>query len=229
MYRLDATPTLADHRDFMVRPYLDRLEKKTGETHWRCNVTLDQGVEGSCVGNGWTTFLNAEPFPHHFDEAFAKEIYHEATRIDSFPGDWRTGQEGTDVRSGARVVRRKGFIEHYGFAADVEEAMLWLLNHGPVVIGVPWLNSMDHPEGEYAYTPVDFGSGVRGGHCVALLAARWTGGLEGSWVYFRNSWGPSWGHDGGGRFTAKDFESLLNVDGSVACTALELAHRKRRR
>lgn len=131
------------------------------------------------------------------------------------------------MRTGAKVVKMWGHIGGYAFARDIEETALWILNHGPVVIGVPWFNSMDHPTGEYAYTPVDPGSGVRGWHCVNVPAAFWHGGKEDDWFYFRNSWGPDWGHEGGGRFTAKDFETLISVPGAVVCTAVEVKKRRK--
>ncbi|WP_273845607.1 C1 family peptidase [Rubrobacter calidifluminis] len=224
MPKLDARPTLADHRDFLLKDYLaapQELERTSGERHWRCEVRLDQRAEGSCVGNGFCHWYDAEPFPHTAGESYARKIYEKATEIDQFPGDWRSGQEGTDVRSGAKVMKMWGHISSYAFAKDAEESALWLLNHGPVVIGVPWFHSMDTPEGEYGYTPVDTRSGVRGWHCVAVLAVYWHGGKEDDWFYFRNSWGRDWGNDGGGRFTAKDFETLLNVPGAVVCTAVE--------
>lgn len=100
--KLDAAPTLADHRDHLLAAEIaaEEMERRAGEKHWRNPRRLDQQKEGACVGFGCAGFLNSAPRKHDFDSAYAFDLYHYVTTIDQFPGDWRTGQQGTDVRVG---------------------------------------------------------------------------------------------------------------------------------
>lgn len=222
--KLDVRPTPADHRDYSLSPYMSGAQAKpasTGVKRWENPIRLNQGVEGACVGFGWTGFLNAKPRSHDFENAYAFSLYHECTRIDQFPGTWKSGQQGTDVRVGAKVLKARSLINAYAFAESVEAVAQWLLSRGPIVVGVPWYASQDDPQGPHGYAYVDESSGLRGFHCVALDAVAWTGSSEGSWFGFPQSWGPSWGNNGRGRFTEKGFEILLNTPGAVAVTAVE--------
>lgn len=220
--KLDALPVLADHRDELLSKYMTPAMVVSGRKLWNNPIRLNQGKEGACVGFGWTGFLNSRPISHTYDDAFAFELYHKATTMDQYPGDWRTGQQGTDVRVGAKVVMGYGNINGYAFAKNVDEVAAWLLNSGPVVIGVPWYHSMDDYQGEKAYCYVDTKTGVRGWHSVVVDAVDYTSGTDDDWFGFPNSWGSGWGNNGRGRFTKKGFNILLNTPGAVAVTAVDL-------
>lgn len=52
---------------------------------------LDQGELGACTGNGAVGLLSTEPFRQkgvHYTEALARQVYSEATKLDSIVGAW---------------------------------------------------------------------------------------------------------------------------------------------
>ena len=217
-------PGPIDELDYDLRPHAATAAeagRATGEQDWENPLRLDQGREGACVGFGWTGYLNSAPVTHNFDSNYALSLYHEITQRDEYPGDWRTGQSGTSVRSGAKDVRRRGFIQAYAFTYDAEDIALWILNQGPVVIGVPWLTGMDTPAPPGYFALVR--GRLRGGHCVVVDQVSWYGaGDRRNRFGFANSWGTRYGNQGRANFTERGMRILMNDDSSVGCTAVEI-------
>jgi hypothetical protein len=218
-------PGPEDERDYMLAPRVQAIERpKTKGGRWWFNpLRLNQGAQGSCVGHGWTQGINSQPKSHNYDHEFAVAIYKSAQQLDEF--DDTPPEEGTSVRAGAKACQKQNLITNYAFTNDVEELAMWVLNKGPVVIGVDWYAGMDHPTKDNDYYVEPTGR-VRGGHCLLIDGVRWNGDDR---DYFRllNSWGGSnspsggWGLDGRCRIRVPDLESLLNADSGVACTSIE--------
>jgi hypothetical protein len=211
-----------DELDYDLAPFAAEAAAEgvtKGEQIWENPVRLDQGAEGACVGFGWTGFLNAAPTTHTFEDEYAFGLYHTVTENDEYPGDWRTGQSGTSVRSGAKEVQRRGFIESYAFTYDVEEMALWLLNKGPLVIGVRWLTGMDGPSPDNGYYALVRGP-QRGRHCVVVDQVHWGLG-DRNWFGFANSWGTRYGDQGRAYFSEKGLRILMSDPNAVACTTVE--------
>src|SRR5436190_19809881 len=122
-------PAPVDHRDFSLTPAIEAMAapRISGSKFWTNKIRLDQRDQGACVGFGWTGFLNSAPRMHGFDSNYAFDLYHVITENDSWAGDWRSGQEGTDIRSGAKQVQARGFIRNYGFTNVITEIVTWLL------------------------------------------------------------------------------------------------------
>jgi hypothetical protein len=190
---------------------------------WRTGyVRLDQGREGACVGFGWTGELLGWPVPAKLTDAdaYARSIYRDAQRVDQWPGE---NYSGTSVLAGAKVVQARGWMGSYRWAFGIDDAIDAIIAEGPVVVGIPWKDSMyrTRPSGL-----VDISGSVVGGHCVVLTgytratlhAERGYGVLD--LVRFRNSWGPDYGLNGSGWFRAADLEALLADDGE-ACVPQE--------
>lgn len=216
----------ARNADFPIRAVLDPKAKPRSYT-WGCNVVLDQGQEGSCVGHGVAHELAAKPVVvGGIDHAFALDLYHRAQVIDEYPGE---AYSGTSVLAGMKAAAERGFFPEYRWAFDLTDVVLALGHHGPVVFGVDWWTGMFEPD-DHGFLNVT--GQVEGGHCilgrgVRLVKAtsttvnRGTGALAGydldrSYVLLLNSWGPEWGDDGNAKLRLIDLDRLLKTGGECS-------------
>lgn len=173
---------------------------------WSAGEVLDQGREGACVGFGWSGELLARPsVVPGVDDASASRLYHAAQQVDEWPGD---DYEGTSVLAGAKVVKAAGFMAEYRWAFSVDDVVLTLGYHGPVVIGVNWRSGMWDVDGDgYVHATGD----VVGGHCVFLRAVN----VKRRGVLIQNSWGSGWGVGGCAHLSWDDLGVLLDDDGDA--------------
>lgn len=194
------------------------------EKLWKPGLILDQGSEGACVGFGWTAEALASPvrvdltrlkFPHARTAdptKFAQYVYRSAKLIDEWAGE---NYEGTSVLAGAKVMENVGLLKGYRWAFSLEEVTDALMLRGPVVIGIPWYDSMYETDGRVL--KVD--GQVVGGHCLLVIGYKPNvpefGNGPGYWL--QNSWGPLWGHQGLALINSVDLYLLLRQDGE-ACT-----------
>jgi hypothetical protein len=170
---------------------------------WADAAILDQGAFGTCVGNGWAGWGDAEPIVDTFVEKDARAIYFEATKIDGQPDDPDApggGQQGSSVRSGAKAMQARGRLSAYAFTTTLSAVREWLANHGPVVFGSDWTNDMFNPDAQGFVKPT---GGVAGGHCFLCI------GYDGDTFRFRNSWGSGWALNGDFLMTSADVQTLL--------------------
>lgn len=207
---------------------------------WRPGPILDQAAEGACVGHGWTADLTGSPVrvrfgsqvlderapgvPHE-PQAFAFWLYHEAQRVDPWPGE---DYSGTSIEAAAGIVQRLGFIESYRWAETLDDFVSTLQQIGPVVIAIPWYDGMySAPDGRLVVS----GEQV-GWHC--LLANGYDpereplpGDTEREMVRLQNSWGVDWGVEGQAWMDLDDLWALLSTDGAEMCVPLarQFAHR----
>lgn len=178
---------------------------------------LDQGREGACVGYAWTNKLLAKPstvkLPQPSND-FALNLYRSAQKIDEWEGE---AYEGTSVLAGAKVLKLGGFVSEYRWAFGVEDVLDALAFVGPVVLGVPWFDSM-YSTGPGGLVRVS-GSQV-GGHAILAtgFGVRRFGGLRGRRefvVRWRNSWGFTYGVGGDGYIRLEDLGLLLKGVGEA--------------
>jgi hypothetical protein len=215
-------------REFPVRTALParrlrrRLTRRSSIRWWASHHVLDQGAEGACVGFGWTQEAMAMPVRIHPDDPheFARSVYSEAQFIDEWPGE---AYEGTSVLAGAKIMQRHGYIDGYRWAFSIDDVIDALLYLGPVVIGIPWYESMyeTRPSGL-----VEVGGRLVGGHCIVLVGYQSSTWLPGESIRerhevfrWRNSWGKSYGKRGDGFVRRADLERLL-ADQGEACVPM---------
>jgi hypothetical protein len=185
-------------------------------------AVLDQGDLGSCTGNaaaGWVGTDNAsriglvEVGGWVVDEAFAVDLYHRATTLDEFDGVYPPEDSGSSGLGAVKALQQIGMAASNTHAFSLQ-ALESALQSGPVLVGIPWYDSMftSAPDG---VVPVDDSSGLAGGHelCVDELD------LERGLVGFTNSWGTDWGEGGRGYFRLADLAALLASDGDVTMPA----------
>lgn len=212
----------ARNEDYPIRTLLAAEPVKPNKFHyWGHGEVLDQGYEGACVGFGWAAELMASPQRVRFlnPDAYARDIYRTAQKVDEWAGE---NYEGTSVLAGAKVVKDRGLISEYRWAFNVEDIIHTVVELGPVVVGIPWYESMYYtrPSGL-----VEVGGNLVGGHCLTI-----TGYSPGRRFYregfakrevFRwiNSWGKSYGKRGSGYIHVDDFAQLFSEYGE-ACIPL---------
>lgn len=213
-------------RDYPVGP-LTAGKKRPNYVWWGSpKERLDQGREGACVGFAWTNELLAHPVVARLPlpaNDFARNLYRSAQKIDEWEGE---AYSGTSVLAGAKMAKMGGFISGYRWAFSINDVLDALAFMGPVVLGVPWHESM------YGTLPgglVEVAGERVGGHAILATGygrKSFSGGL-GSWranqgedvIRWRNSWGSSYGVKGDGFIRVADLEKLLK-SGGEACVPL---------
>lgn len=199
---------------------------------WTEGPALDQGQNGYCVGFGWTDELLCEPIVTGlptFD--FAAGLFHLALKFDDVAGEVDT--QGTSVLAGAKAAQKMGFIGSYRWCFGVDEVARGVYNHGPVVVGTAWLDSMEDPQivpgfnedvHGHARLPdmplLDCSGNEVGGHCYLITGFTRFGDNE--YFRIRNSWGATWGQNGSALIRKSDMAALLRNTGE-ACIAFDVA------
>jgi hypothetical protein len=179
--------------------------------HRRWGQVLDQGSLGSCTGNAMAQALNMRPL-HTPGTRFLKEedavaLYQRATQLDPFPGAFPPDDTGSDGLSVCKAAAEKGLIKSYQWAFGFDHA-LDALQNGPVLVGLPWHNSMFTPDSD-GYLHPD-GNKV-GGHETVLFGDDCRDTLT-----VLNSWGKNWGRSGRYKLSYATFKELLADQGDVA-------------
>lgn len=192
-------------RAFPIRELIDEdLEPKT--KWWGHTAKLDQGIEGACVGFAWAHDLAADPvIIEDLTDQDAFDIYYEAQKVDEWEGE---DYSGTSVLAGAKILNKQGFLDEYRWAFGIDDVILTLSHHGPVVLGIPWFYDMYTPDGSHRIRPT---GRLVGGHAILALAYN----HEAQVVWLLNSWGPDWGWDGLCKISVQDLDSLLNQQGEA--------------
>jgi hypothetical protein len=173
---------------------------------YRYGPILDQGQLGSCTGNAMAGLLSCEPFfddtryelAARFNEEFAVELYSKATAIDEFKGQYPPEDTGSSGLAVAKVAKDMGFFSRYYWAFKTT-SLIYALKHGPVIVGVPWYDSMFTPDKN---ATVEARGSIVGGHEFVIR------GYRKGWFLADNSWGTSWGLNGSFYFSVATWEKL---------------------
>lgn len=217
--RLDRVEEFDDlSKNFPIRTLLP--PKGLRSYTWQRSPQLDQGNDGACVGFGHTGRRGARPKPHpEVDNNLAFDIYHEAQELDEWPGH---DYDGTSVLAGAKAMKARGFYKEYRWGFSIDDALMALSHHGPVVFGFPWMDSMftTDPNGF-----LDISGKEAGGHCIyaySVILKTLANGfkLKEPAVRLGQSWGWSFGIGGTCLLYASDVETLLNKGGET-CVPVE--------
>jgi hypothetical protein len=182
---------------------------------WRCDFVLDQGVEGACVGHGFTHEMIARPvivnkwprpnFGAGNAQAFAFELYEWCRRNDEFPGE---DYSGTSVAAGAKGMELAGALDEYRWTSDVDEMAVAVSHKGPVVAGINWYTGMFNPDTSNFLHKT---GQLEGGHCLLINGYS----LRKQAFRIHQSWGQDWGDFGEAWIDHDDMGALLEEDGEV--------------
>lgn len=210
-----------DQRDsqFPMAAVVPATTERTYRYWWTSGAWLDQGAHPHCVGFAWTHWVADGPVAQeeHVDDPFARRLYHEAQKVDEWPGE---GYAGTSVRAGAKVLQRLGFIAEYRWAFSADEVRLAILEEGPVVVGTRWYADMSRPRDNVGGRPLLQPSGaLQGGHAYLISGLNLKLGRSGLYRV-KNSWGRGWADRGFAWIEHDDLDRLIAQEGE-ACLALE--------
>ena len=203
-----------DERDYNLKDFLPKgaFLKLVNEKVWEYppeHMALDQGNTAHCVGFSMANFgLN---YPTHIDftNDDGHKFYYQCKEIDGTP----LNEDGSTIRSAAKVLQKSGRIQGYAFAPDMPTIKWWLLNRGPMIVGTAWMRDMFIPD---ANNILHITGDIVGGH--AYLLNEWR--ID-NYIGIQNSWGNLWGKEGKAYISAEDFGKLFIYDGE-AMTAVEL-------
>ena len=211
MFGLGRNPSPVDPRDFKLSAFMPAdLGDLSGSMAWPFNsAPLDQEDWGHCVGFGGANFQINDPVQGACTNQDGHDLYYMCKAEDGEP----FMENGSTVRSIAKVLQKVGRIKNYAFATTVDEITYWLLNHGPVIVGTWWTDGMCAPDADNVIHP---DGQVRGGHCYLL-----NGKTAAGYYRIQNSWGTRWGVNSESRISIADFQSLF-VSGGEALSAVEL-------
>lgn len=209
---------------------------------YRCELWLDQGVEGACVSTGCGHEAAARPVEvQGITFPWCREnIYHPAQHEDPWRGcslgqrcpiePMSESYEGTSVLAGVKQLQRLGFVTSYVWAITLKEAILGLGYFGPAILGFNWYEGMFDTDADGFIHPT---GRLMGGHCLLAQAVKivykdrpsWKNfwrtrtwedvDLERSYVTLHNSWGKNWGVNGRAKISLNDFNRLLLEQGEV--------------
>jgi hypothetical protein len=172
---------------------------------------LDQGDTGHCVGFSGAGWGNTLPVDDKFTNQDGHDFYYLCKIVDGEP----KAEDGSYVRSIAKVLSDKKRLDAYAWASSTDEITTWLLTKGPVMIGSDWYNDMFNPDSNGL---MSISGGVAGGHAYVLCGVD----LTTNQYKMLNSWGSNWGKNGYAYINIPDFGSKLLSNDGEACAALEL-------
>lgn len=164
---------------------------------------------GSCTCEAATGLKMTEPF---FDpavilgQADADSLYEQATRIDRIPGHYPPDDTGSTGLAAAKAGRTRGWWKAYHHAFGLH-AILASLRTAPGMLGIPWYERMDNPEGPDA--EIKIGGAIRGGHEIEVLEVD----VDRRRIRGPNSWGPDWGVGGYWTMSWDTLDELLHEGG----------------
>lgn len=203
-------------RSYGIAPFVAGTPRR--KTIWRMpkNFPLNQGTEGACVGFGWSGELACEPIVIPADKDRAMRIYRLAREVDQAAG--LNFPDGASLLAGAQVCKSNNWIIGYRWAFGIQDVIDTLCAKGPVLLGIPWYESMYTPE----YNGLIRVNGqIAGGHCI-LATGYWPDHPQlGNVIELTNSWGRSYGIEGRGYIREIDLAALLKQDGE-ACIATDV-------
>jgi hypothetical protein len=213
---------------YMVENRADTMSRGLTNRQWeRIIPILDQGSLGSCCGNAGTGALGTQPFYDRVGktvfgnaadaaalENFAVRLYSDATKIDPYPGTYQPTDTGSSGLAICQVLRNRKTISGYRWARTAQ-GFLQLLQAGPVLMGMAWMNAFFNPDrnGFIDSDPHWPTSGLAGGHEVEVIGVELDGrDLFNSVITFCNSWTAQWGDAGRFRMRLRTYEALTEVD-----------------
>jgi hypothetical protein len=184
---------------------------------------LDQGDLGSCTGNAATGWVGTDNISRQgiitfggkpIDETFAVSLYSLATKLDGLSGTYPPDDSGSSGLGVAKALQQDKLCSAYTHAFSID-ALYAALQSGPVLLGIPWYNSMFDPKSD-GRVVVDPKSGLAGGHEIMSGQLVVENGVV-TQIWFDNSWATSWGVKGRGYVVPGDLAILLADDGDVTC------------
>lgn len=197
-------------RKFPIRALIGN--KKPRSYTWGLTTHLDQGEEGACTGFSVAHEIAAKPCPAPATADLALKIYQRARFLDEWPGE---DYDGSSVLAAMKAATEFGYFKEYRWAFGIDDVVLALGYHGPVVLGINWYTGMQDVDAN-GFIHV---TGRRaGGHAIAATGVS----IPGNAVRLSNSWGSEWGVAGNCMISIPDLTRLLKEQGEACVPVMRL-------
>lgn len=171
-----------DDRDaaYSLRAITAPLPERT--TPWQIGPVLDQGQTPECVAYTGREWLNAEPqnYPDPNNPS-PQQLYDLAQANDGIAGP----HEGSNDRGLMKGLQSLGLVGDFHWAANVDDAIQYLLTTGTLMCGSNWTQGMFTPDSNGFIWPL---GPVEGGH---EFHNYWYSRAEDAFWY-QQTWGPNW-------------------------------------
>lgn len=185
------------------------------DVEWSFHLpTQDQGDVGKCTAEAAQSCLVSDAFWSTLvDQAsialptWTDSFYSDEETLDG-DGPYPPQDNGSSGLTSAKVAKARGLISGYLHAFSADDA-LKAIQIAPLTWGTLWKTGMDDVDaatGQVRYT-----GSVRGGHEIAPYKVE----AASERMWFRNSWGASWGHGGNAWISFDDFAASLADQGDV--------------
>jgi hypothetical protein len=212
-FKFGRIPSPPDARDYRLSSFISpRKLDVTGTKVWDfLSGPLDQGDTPHCVGFAMANFGINLPIQTAYTNENGHAFYRKCKIVDGDPN----GEDGSYLRSAAKVLKAMGIIESYAFAQSTDEISWWLLNKGPVMVGTNWTSGMCVADEDNIVRPT---GDVAGGHAYLINDKAYNCDID---LYgIQNSWDGYWGINGKAYISIADF-SILFRQGGEAIAAVE--------
>ncbi len=183
---------------------------------------LDQGTDGECAGYASIAARNVLTLQAGggdlYDGGQASKLFDLAQVLDEIPGE---NYPGTSITGAMAAGMQMGLWGGYLWDFGTRDIAQTLLARRPVVIGIPWAESM-YETGPRGVVQVSGEVGAIG-HALCLVGLELTGpnGEPGVHFAWQNSWGYGYGDEGIGWIAHRTLATLLAQHGEAAVPTLE--------
>ena len=144
-YGLGRKPSPFDERDYNLESYIPkealkkRLMPEVLYKKWDFPTeSLDQGSTPHCVGYSMASFGINSPVNTMYTNEDGHRFYYLCKEKDGEPGE----ENGSYIRSAAKVLKDEGRINAYAFAYNMDSIKWWMINKGPMIAGTIWTEGM---------------------------------------------------------------------------------------
>ena len=148
---------------------------------WRDDLWWGMQEADDCSAYAWAAWLTANP-ARDAPPIEPEELH----RLSQEGREWTVG---APPFAGAEVLQGLGYISSWRLATSWHETRAWLLERGPIPIGITWYMGLERHRGP---TRVHEGAINQGSHSLLMDGID----LEHRWVRLKNSWGQDWNDDG---------------------------------
>lgn len=180
---------------------------------WSCNFWLDQGQTPACTGFSVAHEAAARPvIVPNMTNKIAQEVYRRAQQLDEWEGE---DYEGSSVIAAIKAGKERGWYKEYRWAFSEEDLFISVGHHGPAVLGINWYEGMGNT-GADGFVQVS--GEVLGGHAILCNGVN----VKKNRYHLHNSWGISWGINGGCFVTRADMKRLLREEGEACIPVMRI-------
>lgn len=206
---------IPDNRDYKLDGLVDPSAKRAN--FWQHAGCLDQGQSDECTSFSAKQWLLTMPIHDPSPTLTPDILYAKSQALDSIP----LPHSGSTIRATFQALQNLGYVGAYSFTNDTTILSNYVLETGPIVIGVPFLENMYNlKDNTFDCTGKEIG-----GHAMCIYGVNldFKSPIDGSvgCVRIVNSWGNLFGYFGQAWMSIKDLGMLLAQNGE-ACTATKL-------